>query len=198
MVALARGQQTTPSYANKGNTKCVITYSQLRGFPQYPFFIARSILSLCGRPPLQKSSDMLPGSEKAIEVSPINNRWDCNSWDSYEYLLLKLVGKSKKIVEAIYSIFEVEVWMTLFFLSREWKVYGNHDVQIMNEKSTLLMERPHRPRCMKCHSGLCYSCSRPPVGSSHSAQLSWSVSASKPVKIILIVFKILVEKVVNE
>lgn len=146
----------------------------------------------------KKSSDMLPGSEKAIEVSPMNNRWVCNSWDSYEYLLLKLVGKSKKIVEAIYSIFEVEVGMNIFFLSREWKVYGNHDVQIVNEKSTLLMERPHRPHCMKCHSGLCYSCSRPPVGSSHSAQLSWSVSAPKRVKIILIVFKILVEKVVNE
>lgn len=132
MVALARGQQTTPSYANKGNTKCVITYSQLRGFPQYPFFIARSILSLCGRPPHRKSSDMLPGSEKAIEVSPINNRWVCNSWDSYEYLLLKLVGKSKKIVEAIYSIFEVDVWMILFFLSREWKF-----MEIMTYKSPM-------------------------------------------------------------
>lgn len=50
--------------------------------------------------------------------------------------VVKVGRQIKKIVEAIYSIFEVEVWMILFFLSREWKGYGNHDVQIVNEKST--------------------------------------------------------------
>lgn len=45
--------------------------------------------------------------------------------------VVKVGRQIKKIVEAIYSIFEVEVWIILFFLSREWKVHGNHDVQIV-------------------------------------------------------------------